>query len=59
MGVAATLPEFSEWTLHGAIYRPDSFILMLRYCASLKAIRYESTSLNRFVADKSHPVIVA
>ena len=45
--------------LHGAIYRPDSFALMLRYCASLKAIRYESTSLNRIVADKSHRVIVA
>ena len=30
---------------------------MLRYCANLKAIRYESTSLNRIVADKSHCVI--
>ena len=45
--------------LHGAIYRPDSFVLMLRYCANLKAIRYKSTSLNRVVADKSHRVIVA
>ena len=45
--------------LHGAIYRPDSFVLMLRYCANLKAIRYESTGLNRIVADKSHRVIVA
>ena len=45
--------------LHGAIYRPDSFVLMLRYCANLKAIRYESTSLNTIVADKSHRVIVA
>ena len=45
--------------LHGAIYRPDSFVLMPRYCANLKAIRYESTSLNRIVADKSHRVIVA
>ena len=43
----------------GAIYRPDSFVLMLRYCANLKAIRYESTSLNRIVADTSHRVIVA
>ena len=42
--------------LHGAIYRPDSFVLMLRYCANLKAIRYESTSLNRMAADKSHRV---
>ena len=45
--------------LHGAIYRPDSFVLVLRYCVSLKAIRYESTSLNRIVADKSHRIIVA
>ena len=45
--------------LHGTIYRPDSFVLMLRYCMNLKAIRYESTSLNRIVADKSHRVIVA
>ena len=45
--------------LHCAIYRPDSFVLMLRYCANLKAIRYESTSLNRIVADKSHRVIAA
>ena len=45
--------------LHSAIYRPDSFVLMLRYCANLKAIRYESTNLNRIVADKSHRVIVA
>ena len=45
--------------LHGAIYRPDSLVLMLRYCANLKAIRYESTSLKRIVADKSHRVIVA
>ena len=45
--------------LHGAIYRPDSFVLMLRYCANLKAVRYESTSLNRIVTDKSHRVSVA
>ena len=45
--------------LHGAIYRPDSFVLMLRYCANLKAIRYESMSLKGIVADKSHRVIVA
>ena len=32
---------------------------MLRYCANLKAVRYESTSLNRIVADKWHRVIVA
>ena len=44
--------------LHDAIYRPDSFVSMLR-CVSFKAIRYESTSLNRIVADKSHRVIVA
>ena len=45
--------------LDGAIYRPDSFVLMLRYCGNLKAIRYESTSLNRIAADKSQRVIVA
>ena len=45
--------------LQGAIYRPDSFILMLHYSANLKAIRYESTSLKRIVADKWHRVIVA
>ena len=45
--------------LHGAIYRPDSFVLMLCYCANLKAIRYEPTNLNRIVADKSQRIIVA
>ena len=45
--------------LHGAIYLPYSFVLMLRYCANLKAIRYELTTLNRIVADKSHRVIIA
>ena len=33
--------------------------MMLRYCANLKAVSYESTSLNRIVANKSHRVIVA
>ena len=51
--------RFLRLQLHGAIYRPDSFVLMLRYCANLKAIRYESTNSNRIVADKSHHVIVA
>ena len=45
--------------LQGAIYRSDSFVLMLRHCVTLKAIRYESTSLNRIAANKSHRVIVA
>ena len=45
--------------LHGAIYRLDSFVLMLRYCANLKTIRYESMSLSIIAADKSHRVIVA
>ena len=26
--------------LHGAIYRPDSFVLMLRYCAFVLMLRY-------------------
>ena len=41
-----------------AIYLPDSFVLMLSYCANLKAIRYESASFNRIVADKSHSISV-
>ena len=49
----------SRSELHGAIYRPDSFVLMLRYCANLKAKRYESMYLNRIAIDKSHRVIVA
>ena len=36
---------------------PNSFVLMLCYCANLKAIRYKSTSFNRIVADKVHRVI--
>ena len=44
---------------HCAIYCHDSFVLMLCYCPNLKAIRYESTSTNRIVADNSHHVIVA
>ena len=28
--------------LHDVIYRPNSFVLMLRYCVNLKAIRYKS-----------------
>ena len=45
--------------LHGAIYCHDLFVLMPHHCVNLKAIRYESTSLNRIAADKSHRVIVA
>ena len=45
--------------LHDSIHCPDSFVLMLRYCANLKAIRYKSTSFNRIVADKLHHVIAA
>ena len=36
-----------------------AFVLMLRYFANLKEIRYESTRLKRIVADKSYRVIVA
>ena len=61
-----TNPHFAEGIylssvrlqLHGATYRPDSFVMMPRYCTNLKAIRYESTSLNRIVVDKSHCIIV-
>ena len=46
--------------LHDAIYRHDqSFVLMLRYCAPLKVIKYKSTSFNRIVANKLHRVIAA
>ena len=50
---------FLRLQLHGAIYCPDSFVFIPPYCANLKAIRYESTSFNRIVADKSHRVIAA
>ena len=54
------LTQTVQWVgMDGFPYRPDSFVLMLRYCANLKAIRYESTSLNRIATDKSHRVIVA
>ena len=56
--ILLNLRRFIRQQLHGAIYRPDSFVLMLRYCANLKAIRYESTSLNRILANKSHRIIV-
>ena len=45
--------------LHDVIHRPDSFVLMLCYCANLKAIRYKSTSFNRIITDKLHHVIAA
>ena len=45
--------------LYGAIYRPDSFVLIPHHCVNLKAIRYESTSLNRVAADISHRVNAA
>ena len=45
--------------LHDAIHHPDSFVLMLRYCANLKAIRYKSKSFHRIVAGKLHRVIAA
>ena len=57
--VAATLPELSEWTLCGVTYNPSSFVSMLHYCANLKAIRYESTSLDRIIAVEAHRAIVA
>ena len=45
--------------LQGVTYRPDSFVSVLHYCKNLKAIRYESTGLDRILATKSHRVIVA
>ena len=58
-GICSVMETKLRLQLHGTIYLPDSFVMMLRYCANLKAIRYESTSSNRIVADKSHGVIVA
>ena len=57
MNVSELFKSYVRLQLHGAIFRPDSFVLMLRYCANLKAIGYESTSLNRIVADKSYGVM--
>ena len=57
-----SLPRYTgrnRLRLHSAIYCPDSFVLMLRYCANLKAVRSTSTNLYRIVADKLHRVIVA
>ena len=59
MQLHTIMARFLRLQLHSAIYRSDYFVLMLRYCANLKAIRYESKSLNRIVADKSHRVIAA
>ena len=38
-------------------YGPRARLIRAYYCANLKAIRYESVSLNRIVADKSQRVI--
>ena len=46
--------ELFKATITRCVYRPDSFVLMPHYCVNLKAIRYESTSLNGIVANKSH-----
>ena len=57
-GTESVDPPLVRLRLHGVIFRPDSFVLTVRYCANLKAIRYESTSLNRITSDKLHRVIV-
>ena len=54
-----TVCGFLRLQLHGAIHCADSFVLILRYCANFKAIRYKSVSINRIVADKLHHVIAA
>ena len=33
--------HINKATITRAIYRPDSFVLILRYCANLKAISYQ------------------
>ena len=42
--------------LDDAICLTDSLILTLNDCVNFKAMRYESRSFNRIVADKSHHV---
>ena len=37
----------------------DSFVFTLGHCQKLKAMRYESASLNRILADKSHRITLA
>ena len=39
--------------LHDAICLTDTFALMAGHCVNFKAMRYELTSFNRIVADKS------
>ena len=51
--------SFTRATITRCDLSADSFVLMLRFCANLKAIRYESTSLKRIAADKLHRVIAA
>ena len=53
------LTKLAEAAITRCDLSPDSFVLVLRYCSNLKAIRYKSTILNRIVADKSYRVIVA
>ena len=48
--------DICKATITGCDLSPRLFVLIIRY---LKVIRYESTSLNRIVADKLHRVIVA
>ena len=45
--------------LQDAICHSNSFVLMLRYGANLKAIRYKSMCFNRIIADKLYHVIAA
>ena len=45
--------------LHDAIWLTNSLVFMLGRCVNLKAIRYEATSFDRTVADKSHFVTLA
>ena len=37
----------------------DSFVFMLGDCVNFRAIRYNSSSFNRIIAEKSHRVILA
>ena len=46
--LAIVLSERGRLQLHGAIYRPDSFVLMLRYCAKgMLRLKISSIDLSR------------
>ena len=53
-GITKNLQNLKNFQSPPVLVKNDTSLI-----ANLKEIRYESTSLNRIVADKSHRVIVA